>query len=62
MNVFESRQKPCVYCLSGTIHLEAFNDKYVIEIRKDSVIIARIEFPFTSSGYSYAKRVFNGLQ
>lgn len=61
MCVFENKSKPTAYCPTGSIHLETVNSKIWIEIRSNSSLVSRIEFPNSASGYRYANRVFNGL-
>lgn len=61
MKVF-NLTKSCLYSPVSSIHLDVNFSSVRLEIRSNGSIIARMDFPVSESGISYAKRVFNGLQ
>lgn len=54
--------KSCAFDYTASIHLICSASSVSLEVRKNSSVITSMFFPYTKSGLSFAKRVYNGLR
>lgn len=57
-----SLKKSCAFDCTSSIHLEFTLSQLFLEVRKNGSVITRMDFPYSYSGLSFAKRIYNGLQ